>query len=43
MAKNLPLFIDGNFVESKSKKMLEVKNPVSQEILCHVPCATKKK
>ena len=42
MAKNLPLFLDGDFVESKSKKTLEVKNPVSQEILCHVPCATKK-
>jgi malonate-semialdehyde dehydrogenase (acetylating)/methylmalonate-semialdehyde dehydrogenase len=42
MAKNLPLFIDGDFVESKSEKTLEVKNPVTQEILCHVPCATKK-
>ena len=42
MAKNLPLFLNGDFVESKSKKTLEVKNPVSQEILCHVPCATKK-
>ena len=41
MAKNLPLFIDGYFVESKSKKTLEVKNPVTQEILCHVPCASK--
>ena len=42
MVSNLPLFLDGEFVESKSKKTLEVKNPVSQEILCHVPCATKK-
>ena len=42
MAKNLPLFLGGDFVESKSKKTLEVKNPVSQEILCHVPSATKK-
>jgi malonate-semialdehyde dehydrogenase (acetylating)/methylmalonate-semialdehyde dehydrogenase len=42
MAKNLPLFIDGDFVESKSEKTLEVKNPVTQEILCYVPCASKK-
>ena len=42
MATNLPLLLDGEFVESKSKKTLEVTNPLSQEILCHVPCATKK-
>ena len=41
MATNLPLFLDGEFVESKSKKTLEVTNPLSQEILCQVPCATK--
>ena len=42
MVSNLPLFLDGEFVESKSKKTLEVTNPLSQDILCHVPCATKK-
>ena len=41
MATNLPLFLDGEFVESKSKKTLEVTNPLSQDILCQVPCATK--
>ena len=41
MATNLPLFLDGEFVESKSKKTLEVSNPLSQDILCQVPCATK--
>ena len=40
MVRNLPLFLDGDFVESKSKKTLEVTNPLSQEILCQVPCAT---
>ena len=40
MVRNLPLFLDGEFVESKSKKTLDVTNPLSQEILCQVPCAT---
>ena len=42
MIKNLPLFIDGEFVESTSDKTLEVTSPLSQEILCKVPCSTKK-
>ena len=41
MTKNLPLFIDGEFVESTSDKTLEVTSPLSQEILCKVPCSTK--
>ena len=41
MIKNLPLFIDGEFVESTSDKILEVISPLSQEILCKVPCSTK--
>ena len=41
MIKNLPLFIDGEFVESTSNKALEVTSPLSQEILCNVPCSTK--
>ena len=41
MTSKLPLFLDGEFVKSNSKKTLEVINPVSQEVLCQVPCATK--
>ena len=41
MTSILPLFLDGEFVKSNSKKTLEVTNPVSQEVLCQVPCATK--
>ena len=40
MVSNLPLLLDGEFVESKSEKTLEVTNPLTQEILCQVPCAT---
>jgi|TARA_B110000305_G_C19461373_1_gene654649 malonate-semialdehyde dehydrogenase (acetylating)/methylmalonate-semialdehyde dehydrogenase len=36
----LPLFINGEFVESSSEKTLEVLNPATQEILCNVPCAS---
>ena len=42
MVNNLPLLIDGEFVESNSKDYLEVTNPLSQEVLCKVPCASKK-
>ena len=41
MTSKLPLFLDGEFVKSNSKKTLEVTNPLSQEVLCQVPCATK--
>ena len=36
----LPLFINGEFVESSSEKTLEVLNPATQEVLCNVPCAS---
>ncbi|SVB92734.1 uncharacterized protein METZ01_LOCUS245588, partial [marine metagenome] len=36
----LPLFINGDFIKSKSKEYLKVTNPVTQEILSQVPCAT---
>ena len=42
MASNLPLLIGGDFIESISKEYLEVTSPLSQEILCKVPCASKK-
>ena len=41
MSENLPLFIDGEFTQSKSDTHLEVLNPASQEILTKVPFATE--
>ena len=40
MGNLLPLFINGDFIKSKSKEYLQVTNPVTQEILSQVPCAT---
>ena len=40
MAPSLPLFIDGEFVESASNESLPVTNPATQDVLCDVPCAT---
>ena len=36
----LPLFINGDFIKSKSKEYLQVTNPATQEIISQVPCAT---
>ena len=41
MSENLPLFIEGEFTQSKSDTHLEVLNPASQEILTKVPFATE--
>ena len=41
MSENLPLFIDGEFTQSRSDTHLEVLNPASQEILTKVPFATE--
>jgi malonate-semialdehyde dehydrogenase (acetylating)/methylmalonate-semialdehyde dehydrogenase len=40
MASSLPLFIDGEFVESASNESQSVNNPATQEVLCVVPYAT---
>ena len=40
MASNLPLFIDGEFVESASNESQPVHNPATQDVLCTVPYAT---
>ncbi len=40
MAKKLPLFIDGAWIESESNETLAVKNPATQDVLCEVPFAT---
>ncbi len=38
--KKIPLFINGEFVESQSKEWLSVSDPSTQEVLAQVPCAT---
>lgn len=39
-APTTKLFIDGKFVESKTNKWLEVRNPATQEVVTRVPEAT---
>jgi malonate-semialdehyde dehydrogenase (acetylating)/methylmalonate-semialdehyde dehydrogenase len=41
MTKQVPLLINGEFVESVSKEKQNVLNPATQEILAEVPLATK--
>jgi malonate-semialdehyde dehydrogenase (acetylating)/methylmalonate-semialdehyde dehydrogenase len=40
MAKKIPLFLNGKFVESSASQYLPVINPATQEILAEVPLAT---
>lgn len=40
MARQVPLLIDGKFVESESDRSIKVLNPATQEVLAHTPCAT---
>ena len=40
--KQVPLFIDGQFIKSSSKNKKEVINPATQEVLAETPYATKK-
>lgn len=40
MTKKVPLYINGEWVESKSDQWLDVLNPATQEVLAQVPCAT---
>ena len=42
MTNKLPLFIDGNFTDSKTSEWLEVLDPSNQTVLCQAPCATDK-
>ncbi|XP_018026739.1 probable methylmalonate-semialdehyde dehydrogenase [acylating], mitochondrial [Hyalella azteca] len=39
-APTTKLFINGQFVESKSDKFLDVHNPATNEVVTRVPCAT---
>ncbi len=36
----VPLFLGGDFVESNSKKWIDVTNPANNQVLAQVPCAT---
>jgi len=40
MTTQVQLFINGEFVHSKSEKLIPVTNPATQEVIAHVPCAT---
>ncbi|RUO65580.1 methylmalonate-semialdehyde dehydrogenase [acylating] [Pseudidiomarina planktonica] len=39
--KRVPLYINGEFVQSKSAEWISVTNPATQEVLAEVPCATQ--
>ncbi|MBU2882822.1 CoA-acylating methylmalonate-semialdehyde dehydrogenase [Psychrosphaera sp. B3R10] len=39
--KQVPLFINGEWVDSKSTRTIDVTNPATQEVIAKVPCATK--
>ena len=36
----VPLLIDGEFIQSASKELIDVINPANQEVLAQVPCST---
>lgn len=38
--KQVPLFIKGEWVSSKSERMIDVTNPATQDVIAQVPCAT---
>ena len=38
--KQVPLFIKGEWVSSKSDRVIDVTNPATQEVIAQVPCAT---
>ena len=40
MTTQVQLFINGEFVHSKSEKLIPVTNPATQEVIAQVPCAT---
>jgi malonate-semialdehyde dehydrogenase (acetylating)/methylmalonate-semialdehyde dehydrogenase len=39
--KKVPLYIDGEFIQSQSDKWIDVTNPATQEVIAQVPCATQ--
>jgi len=40
MTNKLPLFIDGDFVDSETSDWIEVLDPSAQKVICQAPCAT---
>ena len=38
--KNVPLYLAGEFVQSKTDKWIDVTNPATNEVIAQVPCAT---
>ncbi|MEH6473051.1 MAG: CoA-acylating methylmalonate-semialdehyde dehydrogenase [Halopseudomonas sp.] len=40
MTKKVPLFINGEFVQSQTDQWIPVTNPATQEVIAQVPCAT---
>ena len=43
MHKQVPLYINGEFISSSSKKYADVKNPATQETLSQVPFTPKRR
>src|SRR5690606_15438370 len=39
MAKKVPLYIDGRFVDSETSDWIEVTNPATNEVIAHCPVA----
>ncbi|EKE71009.1 CoA-acylating methylmalonate-semialdehyde dehydrogenase [Gallaecimonas xiamenensis] len=39
--KTVPLFIDGQFVPSRSEQFIDVTNPADNSVIAKVPCATQ--
>ncbi len=40
MTQQVPLLINGEFVQSESENWIPVTNPATQEVIAQVPCAT---
>ncbi len=40
MSQQIPLFIEGAFIQSESEQLIPVTNPATQEVIAQVPCAT---
>ncbi|MCO4759141.1 MAG: CoA-acylating methylmalonate-semialdehyde dehydrogenase, partial [Oceanospirillaceae bacterium] len=41
MTQQVPLLINGEFVQSESQNFIPVTNPATQEVIAQVPCATE--
>lgn len=41
LQEKVPLFINGKFVQSKTDKWIDLRNPATNEVICKVPQATK--